>query len=190
ADIGELRRALSGTLAAAALDALAVPVLLLALLVMDPRLSAFGLACAAAAALIGWLGERRAAGALTASNRGAAETSAMVADAMRCAEPVVAMGMLPALQQRWIARMATSAARLRQAQAAARAAATLTVVVQTLSGGGALLLGAALILGGTDLGIGLLLAMLVTPRIVGPFARLAASLNELAAARAAWARIV
>ncbi|HEV7265001.1 MAG TPA: ATP-binding cassette domain-containing protein [Falsiroseomonas sp.] len=188
-DVGELRRALGGPLAASALDALMVPLLLLLLLVMDARLAGFGLACGAVAALIGHFGERRTAGALTESNRTAAETTAMVADAMRCAEPVAAMGMLPALQRRWLDRMARSATRLRQAQSVARSAATLAVMVQTVSGGGALLLGAALVLGGAELGIGLLLAMLIMPRIAGPFARLASSLNDLAAARAAWARL-
>lgn len=188
-DVAELRRALGGPLATAALDALMVPLLLLLLLAMDARLAAFGLACGAVAALIGHLGERRTAGALADSNRAAAETSALVADAMRCAEPVVAMGMLPALQRRWLARMAASAVRLRAAQAAARAAATLTVAVQTVAGGGALLLGAALMLSGAELGVGLLLAMLIMPRVAGPFARIATSLADLAAARAAWSRL-
>jgi len=189
ADVAELRRALGGPLAAAALDALMVPLLLLALLLLDARLAAFGLACCAVATLIGHIGERQTAGALADANRASAETTALVADAMRCAEPVAAMGMLPALQSRWLARMTRGATRLRQAQSAARAATTLSQAVQTISGGGALLLGAALLLGGAELGIGLLLAMLVMPRIVGPFARLAGSLDDLAAARAAWARL-
>jgi ATP-binding cassette subfamily C protein len=188
-DVAELRRALGGPLAAGALDALMVPLLLLALLLLDVRLAIFGLACCAVAALIGHVGERRSAGALADANRAAAETTALVADAMRCAEPVDAMGMLPALQSRWLDRMTRGATRLRVAQSAARAAATLAQVVQGLSGGGALLLGAALLLGGAELGVGLLLAMLVMPRIVGPFARLAGSLHELADARAAWARL-
>lgn len=189
ADVAELRRALGGPLAAGALDALMVPLLLLALLLLDARLAAFGLACCAVAALIGHLGERRTAGALADANRAAAETTALVADAMRCAEPVAAMGMLPALQSRWLARMTRGATRLRLAQSAARVAGTLAQMVQVFSGGGALLLGAALLLSGAELGVGLLLAMLVMPRIVGPFARLAGSLQELAAARAAWARL-
>jgi ATP-binding cassette subfamily C protein len=189
ADVAELRRAIGGPLAEGALDALMAPLLLVALLLLDPRLAAFGLACALLAALLGWIGERRTQGALLESNRAAAETSAMVADAMRCAEPVAAMGLLPALQRRWLARMGSSAARLRDAQSTGRAVAGLTAALQSVAGGGALLLGAALVLGGTELGIGLMLAMLVMPRITAPFARLAGSLTDLAAARAAWARL-
>ncbi|MGG5811733.1 ATP-binding cassette domain-containing protein [Falsiroseomonas sp. CW058] len=189
ADVAELRRALTGALAEGALDALMVPVLLLALMTLDARLAAFGLACGVAAALIGQVGHRRTRGALEEANRAAAETSGMVADAMRCAEPVAAMGLLPALQRRWLARMGAGAARLRAAQSAARGAATLAVMTQTLAGGGALLVGAALSLAGSELGMGMLLAMLVMPRIAGPFARLAGALDDLAAARAAWARL-
>jgi ABC-type protease/lipase transport system fused ATPase/permease subunit len=188
-DVAEIRRAVGGPLIAAALDALMVPVLLVLLLTLDARLAAFGLVCGVLAGLIGLYGERRTAGALATSNRAASDTSAMVADAMRCAEPVVAMGLLPALQRRWLARMAAGATRLRGAQAAARGVATLTTLVQTVAGGGALLLGAALALSGVDLGTGMLLAMLVMPRIAGPFARIAASLNDLAEARAAWGRL-
>jgi ATP-binding cassette subfamily C protein len=61
--------------------------------------------------------------------------------------------------------------------------------VQTLAGGGALLLGTALTLGGAELGTGLLVAMLVMSRVVTPFAALAGSLHDLAAARAAWGRL-
>jgi ATP-binding cassette subfamily C protein len=189
ADVAELRRAVSGPLAEGALDGIMVPVLLVMLLTLDPRLAAFGLACAALAALVGWIGDRRTANALVDSNRAAAETSAMVADAMRCAEPVAAMGLLPALQRRWLARMRRSADRLRQAGASGRIAATVSTVLMSLSGGGALLIGAGLTLAGVELGIGLLVAMLVTPRLTAPLAQLTASLADLAAARAAWERI-
>jgi ABC-type protease/lipase transport system fused ATPase/permease subunit len=188
-DVAELRRAVGGTLAAGALDALMVPVLLLGLLFLDYRLAIFGLACGLVAALLGWFGERRTEAALADANAAAAETTAMVADAMRCAEPVAAMGLLPAVQRRWLARMAGGAARLRQAQASSRTASALAGMVQILGSGGALMLGAALVLGGAEIGIGLLLAMLVMPRITGPFATLATSLIDLAAARAAWARL-
>jgi ABC-type protease/lipase transport system fused ATPase/permease subunit len=189
ADVAELRRAVGGPLAEGALDTAMAPVLLLMLLTLDPHLAGFGLACALLAALIGWIGERRTAGALEDSNRAAAETSAMVADAMRCAEPVAAMGLLPALQRRWLARIGRSAERLRRAQASGRLVSTLATALMTLSSGGALLIGAALILAGVELGIGLMLAMLVMPRIIGPFARLTAGLADLAAARAAWGRL-
>jgi ATP-binding cassette subfamily C protein len=189
ADVAEIRRAIGGPLVAAALDAVMVPVLLVMLLLMDARLAAFGLACGVVAALIGLYGERSTAGALGDSNRAAADTSAMVADAMRCAEPVAAMGLQPALQRRWMSRMASGARRLRGAQGAARNAATLSALTQSVAGGGALLVGAALTLGGVELGTGLLLAMLVMPRVAGPFARISASLQDLAHARAAWARL-
>jgi ATP-binding cassette subfamily C protein len=188
-DVAEIRRAIGGPLVSGALDALMVPVLLVMLLLMDARLAAFGLLCGVASGLLGLYGERRTAGALASSNAAAAETSAMVADAMRCAEPVMAMGLLPQLQRRWLARMSAGAARLRAAQSAARGVSTLTVMVQTVAGGGALLVGAALALAGVELGTGMLLAMLVMPRVAGPFARIAASLNELAAARSAWSRL-
>jgi ABC-type protease/lipase transport system fused ATPase/permease subunit len=189
ADVAELRRAVGGPLAESALDLAMAPVLLAMLLTLDPRLAGFGLVCVLAAVLLGWVGQRRTAGALEESNRVAAETSAMVADAMRCAEPVAAMGLLPALQRRWMARMGGSAARLRHAQSSGRLVSTLATMLMTLSGGGALLIGAALILAGIDIGVGLMLAMLVMPRIIGPFAGLTAGLADLAAARAAWARL-
>ncbi len=189
ADVDELRRAGSGPLAAAALDALLVPVVIVMLMLIDPRIAAFGLVCGGAALGLGLLAERRTKGALAEANAAAAETGAMVVDAMRCAEAVEAMGLMPALRRRWLARMAEGAARLRQAQSAARGAAALTQVTQMVAGGGALLLGTALTLAGAELGVGLIVAMLVMARVVTPFAGLAASLADIAAARGAWARL-
>jgi ATP-binding cassette subfamily C protein len=188
-DVEELRRAVSGPLTAAALDAAVAPALIILLWLISSWLAGFGLACCVIAALLSLLAERRTRGALVDSNAAAAATSAMVVDAMRSAEAVEAMGLLPALQRRWLARMAEGAGRLRTAQSAARGIAATTLVVQTLASGGALLLGAALTLNGVELGTGLLIAMLVMGKLVSPFARLASSMQDWGAARAAWARL-
>jgi ABC-type protease/lipase transport system fused ATPase/permease subunit len=108
-DVEELRRAASGPLAASALDALMVPVVLVMLMLIDARIAAFGLVAAVIGLGLGWIAERRTAGALRDSNAAAAETTGMVVDAMRCAEAVQAMGLMPALRRRWLARMAEGA---------------------------------------------------------------------------------
>ncbi|WP_426955045.1 ATP-binding cassette domain-containing protein [Muricoccus radiodurans] len=188
-DVEEVRRAVAGPLLTAMLDAALVPAGLILLWVLHPWFAAFAvLACAAAAAAS--LGaERRARATLAESNALAGRTSGLVADAMQCADAVEAMGMGPALARRWLGDLRRGGARMRTAQEIGRRLTAAAAAIQHVAAGGAMILGAALTLQGADIGIGLMAAMLVTGRVIEPFARLGGASQDWGAASAAWARL-
>jgi ATP-binding cassette subfamily C protein len=188
-DVEELRRAVSGPLATALLDATMVPLMLVLLLTVHPVVAAFGLGCATLALVVSLLGRAATQGALQDANAAAAGATGRVVDAMRCAESIEAMGMLPVLRRRWQDTLGEGTLRLRSAQLGTRLVGACTSAVQMAGSGGALLLTAAIELNGTPLGTGMLVAMLLLPRVVDPFTRLASAAGDQAAARGAWRRL-
>ena len=157
-DIEAVRRAIAGTLCAAALDAVLLPVLLLLMTVFHWAFAVFALVAALLALASGLVAERLTRGALAEANAAAAQGAALVAEAVRCAEAVEAMGMLPSLVRRWATHLARGAQRLRAAQAASRVTAAITSTLYGLASGGALIIGVLVLLGGTDASYGILAA--------------------------------
>ena len=189
ADVEEVRRALAGPLCTALLDAALVPAALLVLWWLHPWFAALAVLSCLLAAGASLLAERRARGALAASNALAARSAGGVADAMRCAEAVEAMGMGAALERRWRADMRVAGVQMRTAQELGRRLSASGATLQGLAAGGAMLVGALLSLRGEELGVGLMAAMLLTGRVIEPFARLGGSMQDWGSATAAWARV-
>jgi ATP-binding cassette subfamily C protein len=188
-DVEELRRSLAGPVLTAIADAVLVPVLMLLLLVFHWAFAAWALGFALAAAGLSLLGERLTRPALLAANGAQSRTAAMVADAMRCAEAVEAMGLRAPLAARWEARLEEGAAALRVAQARGRWIGAALSALAGIATGGTLVLGTVMGAHGVQVGFGMVVAMLVTGKVIAPFARLGASLHEAAAAAGAWARL-
>ncbi|MBX6376347.1 MAG: ATP-binding cassette domain-containing protein, partial [Acetobacteraceae bacterium] len=188
-DVEEVRRGVAGPLCSLALDAVLVPMLLLLLAWFHWAFGVLAAAFAALALLLGLAAERLTRQALAESNQAAARGAALVADAVRCAEAVEAMGLMPALVRRWAVEIGRGAEQLRRAPAGARAATAAAATLYGLASGGALVVGALLITNGSPIGYGLVAALLLTTRIMEPFSRLGAVLEEAAAARAAWRRL-
>ncbi|MGG5819308.1 ATP-binding cassette domain-containing protein [Falsiroseomonas sp. HW251] len=188
-DIEEVRRGVTGTLCAFVLDAVLVPSFLLLLAWFHWAFALFGLAAALLALGLGVLGDRLTRQALIASNQAAAQGARLVSDAVRCAEAVEAHGMLPALVRRWAGTLGLGADRLRRAQAGARLTDAAMTTLQRLAGSGAMVVGALVVLQGSDIGYGIIAGSLLTGQLMAPFAHAGGSLDEAAAARAAWARL-
>jgi ABC-type protease/lipase transport system fused ATPase/permease subunit len=180
-DVEELRRNLAGPVLTALADAVLVPAMVLALLVFHWAFAAWALFFAVLAALLSIAGDRLTRRTLVVSNDAHARTSALVADAMRCAEAVEAMGLRDTLAARWEARLADSAEALGRAQSGARWIGAGIAALYAIGSGGALVVGTLISMGGVDVGFGMILAMLLTGQVIGPFARLGGSLHE-------WAR--
>lgn len=159
-DVEELRRGVAGPVCAFALDAVLVPALLLMLAVFHWAFAVFGLIAAVAALLLGLVAERMTRRALADANDAGVQSARLVADAVRCAEAVEAHGMLPALVRRWAASLARGADRLRAAQSGARLATAATMTLYGLASGGALVIGAMLALGGSNVGFGIIAGVL------------------------------
>ena len=188
-DVEEVRRAVAGPLCTALLDAALVPAGLLVLWWLHPWFAVLALLACLLASAASLLAEGPARGALAVTNGLAARPSGVVADAMRCAEAVEGMGMRAALERRWMADLREGGARLRGAQELGRRLSASGTMLQGLAAGGALMLGAMLSLRGEELGVGLMAAMLLTGRVIEPFARLGAATQDWGSATTAWARL-
>lgn len=189
ADVDEVRRAMAGPLCTSLIDTVLVPVAILVLWALHPWFAGLALLCCALATMASLLGQRRARIAITESNALAARTSGLVADSMRCAEAVEAMGIRPALERRWRRDLLRGGLRLRQAQELGRQLSASGMALQGLAAGGAMLLGALLSLRGEELGVGLMAAMLLTGRVIEPFTRLGSAAQDWGTASAAWSRL-
>ena len=189
ADVDEVRRGMAGPLCTTLIDAVLVPLAILVLWALHPWFAVLALLCCALAATASLLGQRRARTALTEANALADRTSGLVADSMRCAEAVEAMGMRPALEQRWRRDLLRGGQRMRQAQELGRRLSASGVALQGLAAGGAMLLGALLSLRGVELGVGLMASMLLTGRVIEPFTRLGSATQDWGTASAAWTRL-
>ena len=189
ADVEEVRRGIAGPLCTGLLDAALVPAALLVLWWLHPWFAGLTVVCCMLAAGTSLLTEGRARGALASANSIAARSAGGVADAMRCAEAVEAMGMRGALERRWLADLRQAGTRLRSAQEMGRRLSAAGTTLQGLAAGGAMLIGALLSLRGEELGVGLMAAMLLTGRVIEPFARLGGAMQDWGSATAAWARL-
>ena len=188
-DVDELRRGMSGSLCAALLDVAVLPMLVAILGLIHWSFAALGLLCGALAATASLAGARYSRVALRDANHESAVGAAAVADAVRNAEAVEAMGMLPDLERRWARGLQDGAARLRRAQGGLRITHAVLHTMHTLSSGAALLIGTALALTGAEIGTGILIAMLLMGRVVDPFTRLGGMVEDWTAAQAAWRRL-
>ncbi|MDP3415969.1 ATP-binding cassette domain-containing protein [Falsiroseomonas sp.] len=188
-DVEELRRNLTGPVLTGLVDAVLVPTLILLLLFFHWAFTFWALACCLAAAGLSLLGDRLTRRAVAASNEAQARTAGLVADAMRCAEAVEAMGLRAPLAARWEARMQEGAAALRGAQAGARWIGAGLATIHGIGSGGALVVGTLLAANGVNVGFGMLLAMLITGQVITPFARIGGATHEWGAAIAAWRRL-
>lgn len=188
-DVEELRRNLAGPVLTSLADAVLVPTMVVLLLFFHWGFAAWALGFALLAALLSLIGDRLTRRTLLVSNEAHARTSALVADAMRCAEAVEAMGLRAPLAARWEARLAESAAALGRAQAGGRWIGAGLAAVAGIATGGTLVLGTLMAAYGASIGFGMIVAMLVTGKIVTPFSRLGAAMHEWGAALGAWRRL-
>jgi ABC-type protease/lipase transport system fused ATPase/permease subunit len=189
ADIEELKRGIAGPLCGLVLDAVLVPAFLLLLAWFHWAFAVFALVAALVALVLGFAADRMTRAALAEANAASFRGARLVADAVRCAEAVEAHGMLPALVRRWAGTLARGAERLRSAQGGARATAAATGALYGIATSGTLVVGALLVLDGVALGFGILAGLLLTARLMEPFSHAVGTLDELAAARGAWARL-
>lgn len=188
-DVEELRRNLAGPVLTSLVDAVLVPAMIVVLLFFHWGFAAWALFFATIAAILSVIGDRLTRRTLLVSNDAHARTSALVADAMRCAEAVEAMGLRDTLAARWETRLAESAEALGRAQSGARWIGAGLGAIYGIGSGGALVVGTVISFSGVNIGFGMVLAMMLTGQIIAPFARLGGSMHEWGAALAAWRRL-
>lgn len=188
-DAALLRQFAASPAAAAGLDLMWVPPLLLVLGLLHP---VYALVAAVCVALL--LGLNLATDAATRHDLGAADETqvraiAAQAQALRGAEAVVAMGMLPAMAARWHA--AQDQADAIGARALTRARAVLIVIraARMLMTGAMVATGVLLVIAGAATPGSMIAASLLLSRLLLPFEQIGATGRAWMEASAAWRRL-
>lgn len=190
-DLRLLRDFFPGPAVRAAMEAPISLVFLLVVFAIHPMLGWLTLAGAILQTLLAWMNERTTKDPLVEAGRAAREAQAEADASVRNAEVIEAMGMLPAVQQRWRERQAAFLAL--QARASDRAGTwqSASKLVQTIMGSAILGLGAWLMLRGKllDNGALMIVASILGGRVLAPLVALVVQWRGVVAARDAWARL-
>jgi ATP-binding cassette subfamily C protein len=188
-DLGELRLFISGTILPMLFETMWVPIYLIALFVMHWGYGLFAIASGLLILGFNLLADLLGKQPLKEANDAAARAFGEIAVAVRHAEAVEAMGMLPAVARRWQAAQDSMLAltyrgtRLTKALAAGAKAYRLLVTAGTVT------LGLILSLQGMVSSGSLLAANILVARMMLPFEQLVAGWRQWVAALAAYRRI-
>lgn len=123
-DLNDLRLFVTGNAISVPLDALWVPLFLAVLFLLHPAYGLVALAAAAVLVAFGLAAELASRRPLAAANEAAAQSFAEIGAAVRHAEVIEAMGMLPALARRWERAQNRMLVLLNQGSTSARALAS------------------------------------------------------------------
>lgn len=187
-DVGLLRGFAAGPAACAALDLLWVPPLLLVLALLHPVYAMVAVACVAVLVLLNLAADGGTRRALVAAEDASARAVGETAQALRVAEVVLAMGMLPSLRRRW---HSAQAAMLRDVSAAVTRTRTVGVLLRALRlamTGAMVATGVLLVLAGSATPGSMIAANLTLARLLLPFEQIGATWRAWAEALAAWRR--
>lgn len=188
-DLNTLRQFSTGNGLFALMDAPWFPVYLAVIYSFDWRLGVFSTVGAMALIVLAWANERRTHKPLAEANKAGVHASALMTSQFRNAEVIAAMGMLPALRQRW--KILHELA-LKQQGAASEAAAGFGATSKSLRlalQSGILGVGALLVLAG-DITPGLMIAAsILMGRALAPVDLLINIWKSLASVRSAYERL-
>jgi ATP-binding cassette subfamily C protein len=188
-DLGEIRGFLSGTAISAPLDLAWSPLLLGVLFLMHWGYGAFAALCAVLLFGLGALGDALTRRGYAEANGETAHAFAEVSAALRQAEAVEGLGMLPALARRWRASQQHMLDALFRASRAGKAVAAASKACRLLMTGGMVCLGLVLCIRGEVTGGSLVASNMILAKLLLPFEQLTASWRSWVALGGAWARL-
>jgi ATP-binding cassette subfamily C protein len=188
-DINELRLFVSGPAAAIPLDLLWTPVLLAVLFLLHPAYGAYGLCCAAVLFLLSLLGDLSTRRDLLEVNAATTRQLNELAAALRHAELVEGMGLLPEIARRWHGRQAPTLARLGRAARRNKGFAAGAKAARLLMQGGIIALGSILVLHNDASPGSMMGANLLVAKLLLPFDLLVSGWRQWMSASAAWSRV-
>jgi len=190
-DLQLLRDAFCGAAVRAALETPIAAIVLLVIFAIHPLLGWLTLLAASAQALVAWANERGTHGRMVSANRAALEAQRFADACLRNAPVMAAMGMLPGVQRRWMARQRGYLAL--QAEASDRAGTwqAASRFVQLVAASALLGVAAWLALRGNLQGSGglMVVASILGGRVLAPLGALVAQWRSIAGAREAWQRL-
>lgn len=188
-DLAQLRGFAAGPAAISVLELAWIPPLLLVLALLHPVYALVAAACALLLLVLSLSAEGGTRRTLMAANDAAAHSIAEMAVALRGAEAVVAMGMLPALQTRWQGGQSAMLARANAAGRRAKAIATAIRAARLLMTGAMVATGVLLVLQEAATPGSMIAANLLLARLLLPFEQLGATFRQGTDALAAWRRL-
>ncbi len=188
-DLESLRQFVASPTCIAPLDLVWTPVLLVVLLVMHWAYAILGLVCCAVLCGLNFLGDAASRRQLLHASHVSARGLRDVAGVARAAEPVLAMGMLPALTRRWRAGQAEPMAQARRAMIRARAIGALSRTLRMAMTGAMVALGLVLVLHGDASSGSMVAGNMILARLLLPFEQISTSYRAFVEAGAAWQRL-
>jgi len=188
-DAAALRLFVASPAVCAGLDLVLVPPLLLVLLLLHPLYALVAVACVTILLGLNLAANTTTRRSLAAADDATVEGIAWMAQALRAAEAVVAMGMLPALARRWRAAEAKADAQGTSGQARARALAVIIRAARMLMTGAMVATGVLLVMAEATTPGSMIAASLLLARVLLPFEQIGATLRAWAEAAASFARL-
>ena len=188
-DLSELRTFITGSAFVAPFEAIWAPIFLFVMFMLHPLYGLAGVLAVVIMAGLNLLADLMTRSILKEANEANIESITDVAGAMRHAEVIEAMGMLPALTQRWRANHMRTVDLINMGSRRARGMHALTRTVRYLMQISILALGAYLAITQQATAGAMIGGTMIVGRLLAPFNSLAADWRQWVFARAAWQRV-
>jgi ATP-binding cassette subfamily C protein len=189
-DLQELRLFVSGTAASTAFDLVWMPVLIAAMFVLHPGYGALAVGGALVLLALNALGEIISKGPLAKASNQSAALYGDLASALRAAEAVTAMGMLPALARRWAKSQEPMLRALHSGTRRTKALSIVAKNIRLLMTGAMVALGVLLVLDQAATVGTMVAANMIIARALLPCMTLAGTWRRWVFARAAYRRLM
>ena len=188
-DLEMLRNFIGSPLLTAPFELVWAPILLVVLLALGWGYAAVGAVCLVIMAGLNLLGDLMARADMRKANEATTEGFRDVVGAIRGAEAVIAMGMLPTLARRWERAQHQALSAGTRAQLRSRAVTAVTRALRSAMTGAMVATGLVLVLNGYASSGSLVAGNMILARMLMPFEQFAATLRQWTEAVSAWRRV-
>jgi ATP-binding cassette subfamily C protein len=188
-DLGEIRQFLSGNAISAPLDLIWAPLLLGALFIMHWAYGSYSVLCVLILFVLGLVGDLMTRHLFAQANEETILSFAEISVALRHAEAVQGLGMLPALARRWRRSQDRMLVKLSGATRTMKAVAAATKAARQLMTGGMVCLGLILCIKGEVSGGSMVATNMILAKLLLPFEQLVSSWRSWMSAAGAWQRL-
>jgi ATP-binding cassette subfamily C protein len=188
-DLNELRAFVSSGAMTTPLDMIWTPLLIVVLFIFHWSYGLYALACTAILLSMSVIGDALTRRPLEEANDQRIRAFAEVAVAMRNAETVEGLGMVPSLSRRWRISQNAMLDRLWRGTRATKTLAALIKTCRFMMSGGVVCIGLLLTVDGSVTGGMLLAGSIILNRLLGPFEQMTTSWRAWVSAGAAWQRL-
>jgi ATP-binding cassette subfamily C protein len=188
-DLSDLRTFITGSAFTAPFEAMWAPIFLTVMFLLHPLYGIAGVIAVLVMVGLNLLSDLLCRGTLKEANEANIESITAVAGAMRHAETIEAMGMLPALTQRWRVSHMRAVDLINLGNRRSRGMHAVTRATRYLMQIAILALGAYLAISQEATAGAMIGGTMIVARLLAPFDSLAADWRQWVFARAAWKRV-